>query len=759
MSGSLLGAAVRRTEDPRFLTGRGCYLADLDFAGQAWMVPVRSPVAHGRLAAIDSDGARALPGVVGVFTAEDLDLEDLPPGVRVLPKGCARPVVAREVVRFVGEVVAVVVAETPHQAADAAEAVWAEIEPLPAVATIEAALAEGAPLVFPDLDSNVVWRTDHEPVPEIFDEAEVVVSGVFRNQRLAAVPLEPNSAAAVPEGDRITVWAGSQNAFAHQRAIARSLGIDPHRLRVRVPDLGGGFGAKIYTYPEQVLVAALAQHLGRPVRWQESRSENLVAMCHGRGQEQRVELGARADGRLVGLRATIFQDAGAYPAFGAYLPFLTRLMAAGVYDIPFVDVNSISVVTNTTPLYAYRGAGRPQAAALIERAMDLLAAELALDPVELRRRNLIETFPHTTATGAEYDSGAYRAALDRALELADYERLRQEQAERRSAGSSVQLGLGVSAYVEVTAPLGQREWGSVEVRPDGSAEIRSGTSSHGQGHETAFAQLLSGLLAIPAADVTVVQGDTDRVPRGGGTMASRSLQLGGSAVVRAGEAVLVKARTIVAHRLEASVDDVVLFEDGRIGVTGVPDSGLRWDEIAALAGDPALLPDGLEPGLAAQVDFEAGAATFPFGAHVSVVEVDTETGEVRIVRHVAVDDCGRILNPLLVDGQVHGGIAQGIGQAVFEEFRYDRTAQPLTTNLTTYLVPTASVLPPFTVDHTETPSPHNPLGAKGIGESGTIGATPAVHNAVVDALGFLGVRHLDMPATPSRVWEALANPA
>ncbi len=759
MAGSILGAAVKRVEDPRFITGRGTYLPNRTFDGALWMAVVRSPVAHGRIVDIDTEAAGSMPGVVGVFTASDLDLPPLAPGAPGADPVTARPILASDVVRFVGEPVAVVVAESPVVAADAAGEVWVDVDPLPAVPTVEAALADGAPLLFPELGTNVVLTGGRGSDHDVLADADVVVRGEFVNQRVAPVPMEPNSAAAVPVGDRLEVWVGSQNVFIHQVVLSKTLGLDRDRLRVVVPDMGGGFGAKVQPYPEQILTAALALRLGRPVRWQETRTENLVGMTHGRDQLQVVELGARRDGTVVGIRARLTQNSGAYTHFGAFLAFFTELMASGPYLIEGIDVTWRAVVTNTTPIHAYRGAGRPEATAMLERAMDLLAAELDLDPAEVRRRNFIppDRFPYTTPTGARYDTGDYAAALDRVLALAGYEELRAEQARRRERGDRVQLGIGLSSYVEITAPAERNEWSSAEVHPDGSVTVTVGTSSHGQGHETAFAQITSELLKVPMEQITVVQGDSDLVARGGGTMGSRSLQLGGAAVAEVSEEVVEKARRIVAHLREAALDDVVLFDDGRIGVAGVPDTALSWGEIAALAADPANLPDGVEPGLTAASTIEQAEATFPFGTHLSVVEVDTVTGDVRLVGHTSVDDCGTILNRVLVDGQIHGGVAQGVGQALYEQVRFDEDANPLTANLTTYLVPTATTLPSFRVDHTVTPSDENPLGVKGVGEAGTIGATPAVQNAVIDAVAHLGIRHLDMPITPARIWEALTR--
>jgi carbon-monoxide dehydrogenase large subunit len=472
-----------------------------------------------------------------------------------------------------------------------------------------------------------------------------------------------------------------------------------------------------------------------------------------------VEVGARRDGTLVALRARLAVDAGAYPYVNAFLPTLTRQMAAGVYRIPRVEVSSRSVVTNGTPMTAYRGAGRPEAIAMVERAVDLVAVECGLDPAEVRRRNLIpsDAFPYTTPVGATYDSGDYETALDEALRLAGYKELRAEQAARRERDETLQLGIGLSCYVEWTTGFAQTERSSVRVEPSGEVVATVGTAPQGQGHETAFAQLTADLLGVPIDSVRVVHSDTGLVESGDGTFGSRSLQIGGSALRQAGEALLAKARRLAAHLLEAAEEDVVVFEGAGLGVAGAPATSRSWADLAAAAQRSEDLPEGMEPGLSAGATFEQAGPSFPFGAHVAVVEVDTETGAVHLLRHVAVDDCGRVLNPLLVEGQVHGGVAQGVAQALFEEFAYDEEGNPLTATLADYLVPSAAELPSIETGRTETPSPLNPLGAKGVGESGTIGATPAVHNAVIDALAHLGVRHIDMPTTPERVWRAIAG--
>lgn len=756
LRGSIRGGVVKRAEDPRFVAGQGNYVTDMRVEGALWAVFVRSTVAHGTIASIDTSAAREMPGVVGVFTADDIP-GSMPAVVRSLGEAAPRPLLARDRVRHVGDPVAVVVAESEREAVDAAEAVWVDYEVLPAVASLDAALAEEAELLYPELGSNVVAEGGFGPDEDVLADAEVVVTAEMHNQRVAPVPLETSNALAIPRPDGgAEVWLGSQAIHYTRNTISRALGIDRELLHVRTPDMGGGFGAKINCYREQVVVVALALELGRPVRWHEGRAEGMLSMSHGRDQRQYLELGARRDGTIVGMRWTVTQDAGAYPLDGAIMAELTARMASGAYRIPALEFRWRGVVTNTTPVDNYRGAGRPEAAAAIERMMDLLAAELDMDPAEVRRRNFVlpDEFPYVATTGERYDTGDYAAALALALETAGYEELRAEQAERRRRGDRRQLGIGISSYVEVTAPGGRKDWGRAEVTPDGVV-IYSGALSHGQGHETVFAQIASDILGVPFERIRFVQGDTDYVVRGGGTMGSRSLQMAGSAVTRAAEAAFEKARRIYAHNKEAALDDVVRFDDGRIGIAGVPDSAMSILEIAALAADPANLPPGEEPGIVVDEIYEQAEATVPFGTHISVVEVDIETGEVEILRHVACDDCGRILNRMVVDGQVHGGVAQGVGQALFEHFRYDADGNPLTGNLTTYLLPTATTLPAFEVVHTETPTDQNPLGVKGIGEAGTIGSTPAVVNAVHDALRPFGVRHLDMPLTPARIWEAL----
>ncbi len=736
------------------LRGTTRYLDDRNPQGLLHVHFVRSLVAHAEITDIDVDGARDHPGVVEVVTAADLGLNPLR-GFFLVPEVFNRPPLASDVVRFVGEPVVAVVAETREAAVDAAEAVIVDYRDLPVVTEPRAALSDDAPVLFPGASSNLVleYRTDADP--ERLSGHDVVVRGEFVNQRVAGGPMEPSVALAEPDGDGVVVWCTTQGPFGVQGAVASVLGIDSGAVRVRTEAVGGGFGPKAVPYPEFAVVAALALRTGRPVRWTETRTENLVNMAHGRDQHQTYEMGFTTDGRICWLRGQVLANAGAYPVIGGFLPSLTMLMASGPYRIPVVDFTARSAATNTTPTAAFRGAGRPEATAALERLLDIAAGELGLDPAEIRRRNLLASseFPLTTPTGAEMDSGDYQRALDEVLDLSDYHRLREEQEARRRAGDARVLGIGLSIYVEVTAGDLYEEYGSVTVEPDGRILMRVGTHSQGQGHETAYGQIVASVLGVEPEQVTLLQGDTAEAPHGMGTVASRSMQTSGSALHESAQAVLTKARELAAHLLEASVDDMILTGAG-IGVAGVPAAALTWGELALAAqGDD--LPAGMSPNLAAATDFDQGEATYPFGAHVAVVEVDTHTGAVELLRHCAVDDCGTLINPLLARGQVQGGIAQGAAQALFEEIRYDDEGTPLTATFLDYQIPGPPELPAFETRQIETPTPRNPLGVKGIGESGTIGSLPAVHNAVIDALSHLGVRHIDMPLHPQRVWRAI----
>jgi carbon-monoxide dehydrogenase large subunit len=762
-SGSILGNPVLRKEDPGILTGVTEYLDDLEVPGGLLHVAfVRSTIAHARLESVDLGAARAMPGVVAVYAHGDLDVPDHH-GFVMLPPTMNRPPLATGKVRFVGDIVAMVVAESKAAALDAAEAVIVDYDPLPAVADIEAALEPDAPVLHEAHGSNVANQMGTGPVDGILDDADVVVSQRIVNQKLAAVPMEANGIVAIPGDpvDGMTLWVSSQGPHGVRDALAPVLGLDPALLRARCPAVGGGFGPKQGMYVEFYLVAKAAQVLDRPVKWAESRSENLLAMAHGRGQVHYVDLGLKRDGTITGLRVRSVGDGGAYPGVGAFLPFFTQMMSQQVYRTPKIEFNWQAATTNTTPVAAYRGAGRPEATHLVERILDIAADELDIDPVDIRRMNFIpsDAFPFTTLTGATYDSGDYARPLDALLEYADYEGLRAEQKARRARDERKLLGIGVASYVEITAPVGlYREWGKVEIADDGSVNAYVGTSAHGQGHETAFSMIVSDVLGVPMDKVNVLQSDTAVIPQGGGTGGSRSLQIAGSAVKVASEEVLTQAKRLAAHLLEANVDDVVLG-DGGLQVAGVPAHTLSWADLAAAAKDETRRPEGVEARLQHELVFDAGSSSFPFGAHLAVVEIDRETGRVELLRHVSVDDCGTIVNPLLVTGQQQGGIAQGAAQVLYEHVQFDEDANPVTANLMDYAMPSAAEFPSFETHNTETPSPLNPLGAKGIGESATIGSTPAVHNAVCDALSHLDIRHVDMPCTAERVWRAIREAA
>jgi aerobic carbon-monoxide dehydrogenase large subunit len=744
---SILGHRVVRREDPALLTTGGTYVDDVVRSGTTHVAYVRSTVAHGRLLDVDVDEARLAPGVLAVLTGADVDLPRLVP-LGMVNQAMTRPVLATDVVRFVGEPVAAVVAETRAQAVDASELVVVDIEPLPALVDPETAAAGDGPLLFPEAGTNVAMAIDHHGDPISFDACDVVVTTRTVNQRVAPAPIEARNALAWWDDDRLVVEIGCQGPHPVRTALAEAYGLDPELVRVICPDVGGGFGAKAQIPPEALLLGDLARRLGRPVRWSESRSDNLVGMNHGRGQVQTVTLGGTADGDLLAYRLDVIQDSGGYPTMGAILPFATRIMASGVYDIPAVEYRSRSVATTTTPTGAYRGAGRPEAAAALERAVDLFAVEAGLDPAEVRRRNFVapEAFPFTTPMGTVYDSGDYEGALDRALAAAGYDDLRAEQARRRADGDPKLLGIGLGCYVEITAMTGGEEFASGELRPDGTALVVTGSTPYGQGHVTSWAMLVAERTGLPLDRIEVVYGDTDVVPHGEVTGGSRSAQVAGSSVDDAAAKLVDLARERAADQLEAAIDDVVLdAERGVFHVVGTPAVHVDW---SAVAGAGAT-------NLCSVSDFSSGGPSFPFGAHVAVVEVDRDTGAVELTRMIACDDAGRILNPVVVDGQVHGGLAQGIAQALFEEVLYDEDGNPVTATFIDYTVPSAAELPMFERVPMETPSPMNPLGAKGIGESGTIGSTPAVQNAVIDALAPLGVRHVDMPLTPERVWRAI----
>ena len=755
MVGSLLGNRVRRVEDPELLDGRSTFVDDLRVPGTAHAVFVRSPLAHARITGLDTEQAQRSPGVLAVHTAATLGTEPVPAFAEVHPLVGHGPL-ADGVVRFVGDPVAVVVAETRAQAVDAAELVDVDYDPLEAVIDLEQAVAPDAPLQFPEVGSNLAQSVRKVYPPgagDVLAGADVVVRARIENQRIATAPLEGNAILVDPRPDGetlLTAYVATQHPHLTRDLLVGFTGLSADQVRVVAPHVGGAFGGKAGISFTHGAVVAAARALGRPVAWTETRSEAMLSM-HGRGQVQFAELGVSHDGRIVGLRARNLGDCGAYAGFGGSLVVgPTRIMAQGPYEIPRIDYTGLAVMTNTAPMGAFRGAGRPEATAMLERLMDLAAHELGLAPEEIRRRNLIsaDAFPYSTRTGLTYDVGDYALALDEALRVADVEALRAEQSRRVAAGAERLLGIGISTYVEITG-FGGTELGDVRIEADGSATVMSGTSAHGQGHATSFAMIVADRLGLPLEQVRYVQSDTRVVPTGGGTGGSRSLQLGGSAVAAAAAAVREQARELAAELLEAAAEDVELTDDGFV-VAGVPGPGVGWDRLAAAAAER-------DTTLHARLDVPQDGATFPFGAHVAVVEVDTETGRVVPLRHVAVDDCGRVLNPVIVEGQQHGGIAQGISQALWEQFLYSADGQPLTSTFADYQMPTAADTISFEASNTQTPTHLNELGAKGIGESGTIGSTPAVQSAVVDALRHLGVRHLDIPCTPERVWRAVAQ--
>jgi carbon-monoxide dehydrogenase large subunit len=745
------GQRVRRREDPRFLTGRGQYVDDLRPADSLHAQFVRSHVANGQILGIDTQAAAALPGT-RVFTAAEVDLTVIAPTSVSVNERMFRPFIASDRVRFVGDIVAVVLSETRERAFDAAELVQVEYGLLPAVTDVREALRDQV-LVYEELGTNTcVRRPPMDPDPHLLDGCEVVVASSLESQRISAGPIEPRATIAQFVDGRLTVWISTQTPHSDKELLCDRLGLAPEAVRVIAPDVGGGFGGK-GLYVEDVILGWLARATSRTVRWAETRTENLLAMCHGRGQVLEFEIGGRRDGTVQALRLKILQDVGAYPDVGAFIPSLTALLSSGVYAIPKIETDITGVVTNTTPTAAVRGAGRPEAAQMLERAMDLFASELSLDPAEVRRRNFIapDAFPYTTASGASYDSGDYGRALDLALRKADYEELRREQSRRRQDGAALQLGIGVSTYVGICNGGSETEFGAVELTADGEAIVRSGSFSHGQGHETTFAQIVAERTGLPVEKIKVVMGDTDVVPRGSGTYGSKSTQIGGAAAGQASELLVQRAKELAADELEADPTDMVLdLELGRFHVTGAPEPGLTWSELAARLADDDRLSK-----LSAEADFEPSQPTFPFGAQVAVVDVDIETGAVHLRRLIAVDDAGTIINPQIAEGQVHGGVAAGIAQALFEEHRFDEHGNPQNANLVTYCMPAAPELPSFEVVEMQTPTPVNPLGAKGIGESGTVGSTPAVQSAVIDALSAFGVRHIEMPANGQRVWEAL----
>jgi carbon-monoxide dehydrogenase large subunit len=753
-----VGARIKRREDPSLIRGLGQYVDDVKLPEMLHVAILRSPHAHARIKSIDTAAAGQHPGVVAVVTGAELrdQIGTIPttadnPTLRI-PKHF---VLAVDKVCYVGEGVAAVVAESRYTARDAIDLIQVEYDPLPAVTDPEKALAPDSPVIHSEWPDNLAfhWEQTQGEVEKAFKQADKVVKQKLVHQRLAPIAIETRGVAAryLSTEKELTVWSSTQIPHLLKTHLAKMLQLPEEQMRVIAPDVGGGFGSKLNVYAEEGLLAWMAMKLGRPVKWVEERRENIQATIHGRGQVGEVEAAVKKDGTILGLRYKVVADIGAYhQLFTPAIPPFTGLMLSGCYKIPAIGIEVRAAFTNKMSTDAYRGAGRPEATYVIERLMDRIAQELDIDAVKVRRKNFPQPqeFPFKTATGLAYDSGNYPAALDKALKLAGYDKLRREQKQLRHRGRY--LGIGVSTYVEICAMgPGFWEYGKVEVDPAGSVKVFSGASPHGQGQKTSFAQIVADELGVPMDDVDVIHGDTKIVAKGMGTFGSRATAVGGVAVYQAAEKVREKARDLASHLLEVDADDLV-FSDGRFAVKGVPRRALTIQQIAGQAAKN--LPKGSAASLSAESTFEPANFTFPFGTHVCVVEVEPETGNVEIKKYVAVDDCGKVINPLLVDGQVQGGIAQGLGQALYEEVVYDKNGQLLTGSLMDYALPRAANLPRFQLARTETPTPVNPLGVKGIGEAGTIGSTPAVVGAVVDALAPFGVTHIDMPLTPQKIW-------
>jgi carbon-monoxide dehydrogenase large subunit len=755
---ALVGTPVLRTEDRHLLVGDTTFVGDVDLPGALHVAYVTSTVAHARIS-VDVAEARRAPGVVAVVTAADHDVAPLKPLVADAPEVMVRPLLADGTVRFVGEPIVAIAAETAAHAADAAALVEVDYDPLPVVVRPEDA-ARDEVLLFPEAGTNVVARNrGGASAPIDMSDCDVVVEDDFVNQRVAPCPIETRIAASRWTDDgRLLHYASCQGAHPIRNQLADVHGLNPSQIRVVTSDVGGSFGAKGRAYPEELLLPVIAKRTGRPVRWVPDRSDDMVGLGHSRAQRQHVRIGGRRDGTILALEVHVVADCGAYVGIAANLANNTGNLLPGPYRIDRVAWTNEVVLTNTTPITAYRGAGRPEAAALVDRAVDRFAHEIGMDPVEVRRKNLLhaEEFPWSSPTGLTYDSGDYHRALDAALDAAGYDDLRREQAARREQGDTKLLGIGVSVFIDRTAGVPGSEYGAVTLRPDGSVLVHTGSSPYGQGHYTAWAMLVADRTGLPMERIEVFHGDTDVVPRGGVTGGSRSAQKAGTAVAQATDALVAAARQVAADHLEASVDDVVLdISAGRFHVAGAPGATtVGWAEVAAQVA-VSRRGDG-EAVLRCETDFAGEGPTFPFGAYVAVVEVDTETGLLTLERIVTVDDAGTVLNPLLALGQVHGGLGQGIAQGMFEEFVYDDDGNPLTSTFADYGIPTARDLPSFESTLQETPSPNNPLGFKGIAESGTIGGPPALQNAAVDALAHLGVTHLDLPVTPERIWRAVA---
>lgn len=781
MASRIFGSGIKRREDPRLITGQAKYTDDLVLPGMAHLAVVRSTHAHARIVRIDTSRARQVPGVVGVFTGAEMKeagFGGIPCAWVVPNSGTKTPVyppLAIDTVRYVGNAVAIVVAEDRYAARDGADAVEVEYEPLPAVVDAWKTAQPGAPQLHDDVPQNICfhWTVSGGDVEAAFRDAGVagvVVKERILNQRLIPNAMEPRAALAQYNSamGEVTLWVTSQNPHIARFLLSLDTPIPEHKIRVIAPEVGGGFGSKIPHYPEDSMVIFASKMLGRPVKWTETRNENFQATIHGRDHVQDVEMAASKDGKILGLRATVWANLGAYlsTASTGIPTILHGLMLSGAYEIANIHEDVYGVFSNTTPVDAYRGAGRPEATFIVERLVELVAAKLGMDPAEIRRKNFIPPFTdgHAVATGLTYDSGNYIGALDKTLAMADYPALRRQQADGRAQGRY--MGIGLCTYAEIcglgpsqvagAVGFGGGLWESAIVRfhPSGKVHVMVGISPHGQGEETTFAQILASELGVDVDDVTVFHGDTSQTPQGWGTYGSRSTPVGSGALMGAITKIKEKAKIVAAHLLEAAVEDIE-YDDGKFFVRGTPTKMKTIQDIALMANVAWNYPKGLEPGLEASAFFDPPNFVYPFGAHLAVVEVDAETGEVALKRYVAVDDCGRVINPMIVDGQIHGGIAQGVGQALFEAAAYDDQGQLLTGTMMDYALPKASDFPAFELGMTETPTTVNPLGVKGIGETGTIASTPAVYNAVLDALAPLGVKQVHMPLTPERVWRAI----
>jgi carbon-monoxide dehydrogenase large subunit len=764
-----IGRAMKRVEDPRLIKGIATYVDDLKLPGVLHAEFVRSPHAHANILSIKTATAKELPGVLGVFTGADLnDKVAAVPCAAPIPGGKtpSHTILAGARVYFVGHPVAVVVAETRAIARDALDLVEVDYEPLPAVIDPEKALADGSPLTHPELGTNVAftWNLHSGDVEAAFKEADKTLKIRIVHPRLTPMAMEPRGCAASwhPGESSLTLWTSTQIPHLVRTLLPGMIQIPENKLRVVAPEVGGGFGSKLNLYPEEAVVSHLAIRINRPIKWIEGRRENASSTIHGRDQFADHEIAVKKDGTLLAIRTKLIADVGSYwQLLTPAIPTLTGTMHCGCYKLKAVHVDITGVHTNKMSTDAYRGAGRPEAAYLIERIMDLIAAELSLDPVEVRLKNMPQPteFPFTTATGLTYDSGNYQAALKKAQELAEWPKLLEEREAARKAGRL--FGIGISTYVEIcalgpskTMAAGGWEWGCVRIEISGKVTVITGATPHGQGQETSFAQIAADRLGVPIEDVVVLRGDTASAYFGRDTYGSRATALGGTAIVMSIDKIIEKAKTLAAALLE-SLPNEIDFKDGQFFVKGVAQKALGWGQLASEAYVAKNLPPGFEPGLEASSFFEPPNCTFPFGTHIAAVEIDRDTGQVKFLKYVAVDDCGKQVNPLLVEGQVQGGIAQSIGAALMERTVYDENGQLLTGEFMDYAIPRAADIPDFVLGSTETPSPSNPLGVKGVGEAGTIGSTPAVANAVVDALSPLGIRHLDIPFTPERVWRAV----